>query len=126
GAGKSSLTAGFCYSGAEFLTDDVTPIKMESQKPVIIPLSDRIKLWNDSLIQMDQKPCELVAIHPGHDKYYLPIKNVLHNKFPLHFIFLIEVSEYENIEFIPLTGVQKFTALRNEIYRWEYLSAMPA
>src|SRR5690554_6679524 len=51
GAGKSSLTAGFCFSGAEFLTDDVTPIKIENHKPVIIPLSDRIKLWNDSLIQ---------------------------------------------------------------------------
>jgi len=35
GAGKSSLTASFCLEGAEFLTDDVTPLLFRDGKPFI-------------------------------------------------------------------------------------------
>lgn len=125
GAGKSSLTAAFCFAGAEFLTDDVTPFVFENDRPVIIPLSDRIKLWNDSLQQLNQKNRNLNAIYPGQEKYYFPMQNELHQKYPLHQMYFIEVSEKDKIEFTELDGVQLFAALRNEIYRWEYLSSMP-
>ena len=49
GAGKSSLTAAFCLFGAEFLTDDVTPMTIIGGKPYINAISDRIKLWDHTL-----------------------------------------------------------------------------
>jgi hypothetical protein len=125
GAGKSSLTAAFCLAGAEFLTDDVTPVIFKDDQPHIIPLSDRIKLWNDSLQQLNQENSSLNAIYPGKDKYYFPMHNGFHKSYPLNRIFLIEVTVSEEIEVRLLSGVELFTALRNEIYRWEYLAAMP-
>lgn len=38
GAGKSSLTATFCKNGANFLTDDVTPLVFSNEVPLILPL----------------------------------------------------------------------------------------
>ena len=52
GAGKSSLTTSFCSSGSTFLTDDVSPITFSNGSPLILPLSDRVKLWEDSLKQL--------------------------------------------------------------------------
>ena len=124
GAGKSSLTAAFCLAGAEFLTDDVTPLVFENGMPVIIPLSDRIKLWNDSLSQLKQENSNLNAISSGKEKYYFPMQNELHKRYPLHCVYLIHVTETDKTEISKLGGIELFAALRNEIYRWEYLSAM--
>jgi hypothetical protein len=172
GAGKSSLTAAFCMAGAEFLTDDVTPIVICDGKPFILPLSDRIKLWEDSLLQLNREKSGLTAICPGQEKYYFPMEKGNHRSFPLHRVFIIEVTEDEQvhgnngsrvdaggtqtevagatdnfttgtmktsllkekqketfyeqkIEISELEGINSFAALRNEVYRWEYLSAMP-
>ncbi len=98
GAGKSSLTAAFCMAGAEFLTDDVTPIVILDGKPFIIPLSDRIKLWEDSLQQLNRDKSGLTAICPGEKKYYFPMEKGNHRNFPLHRVFIIEVTEDEQIQ----------------------------
>ncbi len=125
GAGKSSLTAAFCMNGAQFLTDDVTPVVFSKGKPLIMPLSDRIKLWGDSLQQLNQNKNNLTAIHPGEDKFYFPMKKSQYMNYPLHKIFIIELSGLEGVKILRLNGIEAFTALRNEIYRWEYLVAMP-
>ncbi len=124
GAGKSSLTAAFCMAGAEFLTDDVTPILFTGDVPEIMPLSDRIKLWNDSLSQLKQETNSLTAITPGFEKYYFPMQSRNLN-FSLHQLFIIETADVTGIETEVLTGTKLFTSLRNEVYRWEYLNAMP-
>ena len=38
GAGKSSLTASFCLKGAEFLTDDVTPLLIRAGSAIYLGL----------------------------------------------------------------------------------------
>jgi hypothetical protein len=98
GAGKSSLTAAFCMAGAEFLTDDVTPIVICDGKPFILPLSDCIKLWKDSLLQLNREKSGLTAICPGQEKYYFPMEKGNHRSFPLHRVFIIEVTEDEQIQ----------------------------
>jgi hypothetical protein len=150
GAGKSSLTAAFCISGSQFLTDDVTPLVIRNGRPEIVPLSDRIKLWENALFQLNQGKDNLTPIQPQEVKYYFPMEKGSHDSFPLHKVFIIEkeqvkeeTNEQESAEeevmsrtkneaqgdtvsWIELKGVDAFTALRNEVYRWEYLSAMPA
>jgi hypothetical protein len=125
GAGKSSLTAAFCMAGAQFLTDDVTPIVIIAGKPEILPLSDRIKLWDDSLQQLNQEKSCLTPITFVGEKYYFPMEKGLHQSYPLYRIFIIEPAAVDTIETYFLKGVESFAALRNEVYRWEYLSAMP-
>jgi hypothetical protein len=127
GAGKSSLTASFCLSGdGEFLTDDVTPIVFKNGKPLIRAASSRIKLWKDTLEQLQQKHINLQRVDGVTDKFYYPvIKNNIIDNHRLDVIFIFKISERQEPLIDEITGGLKVLALRNEIYRSEYLRGMP-
>lgn len=125
GAGKSSLTTSFCLNGAEFLTDDVTPILFENEKPHIWPKSGKIKLWKDSLRQFKKKKSELTKIRPEDEKYYLPMDSNQKNQYPLHTILILQVTDNDEVSFEEVQKVEAFSYLHQEIYRREYLFAMP-
>ncbi|QIP13920.1 hypothetical protein G8759_15525 [Spirosoma aureum] len=124
GVGKSSLTTSFCLKGASFLTDDVSPILLKNGKPHIWGVSDRIKLWSDSLVQLEQNEEGLERIFPEQGKYYFPMESAQGKVFPLTYIFILHTHKQREIVYQPVEGVEKFTALRNEIYRLEYLQGM--
>lgn len=125
GAGKSSLTASFCLSGAEFLTDDVTPLLIREGHPYIWAMSDRIKLWSDTLKQLEQEEGGLHRIYPETEKYYYLMDGAAGDTFRLNQIYILEIKETKTVEFEELSGSSKFAALRGEIYRSEYLQGMP-
>ena len=125
GAGKSSLTAAFVIAGNEFLTDDVTPLLVSDEQAMIWAMSDRIKLWNDSLRQLNQNQEGLHKIDPETEKFYYPLEPYQNATYPLNHIFLLEIHEKPAIVFQKIEGAEKVIALRNEIYRLEYLHGMP-
>jgi hypothetical protein len=125
GAGKSSLTAAFVIAGNEFLTDDVTPILISNDQAFIWTMSERIKLWEDSLKQLNQNKEGLHKIDPDTEKFYYPLNSYKDSTFMLNHIFLIEIHEKSTINFQEIKGAEKVTALRNEIYRLEYMHGMP-
>ncbi|WP_194778175.1 ATP-binding protein [Pararhodonellum marinum] len=125
GAGKSSLTTAFCQDGSKFVSDDVSPILFEENSPQVWALSSRIKLWKDSLKQLEQSSENLSRILPDQAKFYFPMPEPSGNKQPLHHILMLEVSPVKQVQFQPLESSKKFEALRNEIYRWEFLQGMP-
>jgi hypothetical protein len=125
GAGKSSLTASFCLKGAEFLTDDVTPVLFTNGKPQIWVMSDRIKLWNDSLDQLNHNKDGLHRIDAETEKFYFPMESEKGKLFPLNQLFLLSIHDKPEVEFQEISGVDKFEALKDEIYRLEYLQGMP-
>ena len=125
GVGKSSLTASFCLNGADFLTDDVTPVVFQSDKPHIWAISDRIKLWSDSLQQLNQQEEGLTQIVPEWGKFYFPMESDKGGLFSLDQVFILAIHDKPHVNSWDLEGVEKFAALRNEIYRWEYLQGMP-
>ena len=125
GAGKSSLTAAFVVDGNEFLTDDVTPVLVADEKVIIWTLSDRIKLWEDSLQQLNQKKDGLDKIDPEIEKFYFPLNSFSKSTFLLNHIFLIQFHEKASVDFQEVEGAEKVIALRNEIYRLEYMQGMP-
>jgi GTPase SAR1 family protein len=124
GAGKSSLTAAFCHNGSTFLTDDVTPVLFSDGLPFILPLSDRIKLWEDSLNQLKLEKTNLDKINQDYQKFYLPVDSNRSEPYSLNLVFIIEKHEKDEVRFLEMEGIERFTALRNEIYRWEYLQGM--
>ena len=125
GAGKSSLTASFFLNGADFLTDDVTPVIFRDSIPYIWALSDRIKLWADTLEQFEIKKTGLPRVHPDVDKYYLSMRGGDGGMYRLDRILILQHSEEREVTFKELTGTHKFAAVRSEIYRPEYLLGMP-
>jgi hypothetical protein len=125
GAGKSSLTTAFVMDGCEFLTDDVTPIIFPSGNPEIWAMSESVKLWDDSLVQLKQSLNELQQIDPETQKFYFPLQGSERVSFPLDHIILLDVSDDLDPGFEPVTGAEKLTALRQEVYRPEYVLGMP-
>jgi len=125
GAGKSSLTASFCLDGAEFLTDDVTPIIFNGSSPYIWAMSDRIKLWSDTVKQLKMDSEVMKRINPGTDKYYYTINGAEGETFRLSLIFILRSADMVSVACKEVNGSNKFEALRNEIYRFEYLNGMP-
>ena len=124
GAGKSALTAAFSFDGSKFLTDDVSPIIFRDNIPNILALSDRLKLWNDTLHQLGMGTSQLKSISPDYEKYYFEFDGVQGTFFPLNLIYLLEISKNEETGILELKGSEKFSSLHNEIYRREYLLGM--
>jgi hypothetical protein len=125
GAGKSSVTASFCLNGATFLSDDITPLILENNKPYIRAISDRLKLWGDSLRQLKKNDEGLQRIYPETDKYYYHLVQGKNNLSRLDYVLILEPHNEPEVKYRELTGPEKFTSLRNEIYRFEYLQGMP-
>ena len=125
GAGKSSLTAAFVLDGNEFLTDDITPMVLKNNQALIWTMSDRIKLWEDSLNQLSQSKESLRRIDPETEKFYFPLFSHKESHFALDHIFLLEIHDSPSISIKEVDGVEKIMALRKEIYRLEYMFGMP-
>lgn len=127
GAGKSSLTSAMCLSGnATFLTDDVTPILFSDGIPAVLPKSDRVKLWEDSLEQLSENREGLRRIRPQDNKYYLSIDKPATRPHPLHQVAIITVDEEATRPLVrQMTGAEAFSILQKEIYRLFYLQALP-
>ncbi len=124
-AGKSSLSVAFCLDGATYLADDVTPVVMRNNKPLIFPRTGHAKLWKDSLDQLGLDASRLEGTGSDEAKYYQPLPQPVREPVPLDHIIILEVPDMGYLNRQTLTGIQAFTALRNQIYRWEYLPAMP-
>ena len=125
GAGKSSLTAAFCLNGGQFLTDDISPISINEGKPYILSLSDRIKLWGDTLEQLKIQKEGLQSIDGDSQKFYFPIDDSKLDLFLLSRIFVLEIHNKTDIEYQEIKGIEKLTSIRTHIYRLEYLHGMP-
>ncbi len=125
GAGKSSITVAFCDGEGFFLTDDVSPVILIEGVPYILSKSDRVKLWDDSLEQLEKVNIQLTQIRPDQKKYYLSISENRQLQFPLDFIFLIEPTDVQVVEFSQVKGTALFPAIHDQIYRLYYLHSMP-
>lgn len=126
GAGKSSLTVAFCQAGSDFITDDVSPIFFENSLPSVLSLSDRVKLWDDALQQLNIDIRKLGKIQEDIEKFYLPLGTSTRSLFPLHIIFILQVHEaITTVRFEPVKGGEKLSLLRTQIYKPEMLPGMP-
>lgn len=125
GAGKSSLTVSFCDSGAQFLTDDVSPVQLIDGIPHVVPKSDRVKLWDDSLTQLEKQDERLAQIRPEDEKFYLRMVHEGLTTHPLHIIFVMEVSGTDGVLYEPVSGTASFSVIHEQIYRLYYLNVMP-
>lgn len=125
GAGKSTLAAMLVSKGYKLLTDDVSAIAFENDKPVILPGINVLKLWKDSLLKLNFNPDNLTRVREGLEKFYVPIKNeVPSQKLFLKKIYIINTGNTEEITVIPLKGIEKFTALKNHTYRFSFVKGM--
>jgi hypothetical protein len=125
GAGKSSVTAAFCHNDAQFITDDISPISIEEEQIYINPLKTEIKLWDDALAQLSIPSENLRKIRPSLNKFYFPFEYCAELNPTLHLIVILETHNNDEFTSSELFGINKFKALKNQVYRKIYLKGMP-
>lgn len=115
GFGKSALTLSMCLNHrAQFLTDDLTPLPNGN----ILPISERMKLWQDTLDQLGVRHESLSEVWKGMEKYYLPMSNDREIVKPDCILF----GQFgEKFECTLLHGAEKFRYVLSFQY-WEELS----
>lgn len=123
GAGKSSLTYYLHRSkGFPVLADDLSVIDTVKQVE-LIPFSDRMKLWGDTLQQLALDE-SYHQIRSNIDKYFVPIAQAT-EKVPIKAIFMLQTGTgAPHIK--PIHGGEAFQHLFNQVFRQEYLEAMPS
>ena len=126
GVGKSSVVAAFCQDEGRLVNDDITPICFDKEHIMMIPLSTKVKLWDDaiSLLQLDKT--DLKKIRPSLNKYYVPEITREENIQPLlHTLIVLRTHNQSHFEIKRPQGIERFNYLRHNIYRKVYLKGMP-
>jgi hypothetical protein len=122
GAGKSTLSAAFLQQGYAILADDVCAINQQCE---VIPGFPQIKLWADASQKLSINTQSLRKVRPDLEKYAVPLGPQFHSEaLPLRVIYLLQSHNKETIEFVDLSAHQKFTPLKNNTYRMQYLKGL--
>ena len=125
GAGKSTLAAMMVSKGFEPVTDDITAIGFENNEPVILPGVPHLKLWQDSIHKMNLKTEGLKKVRDEIEKYYIPVTSkFVKTNIPLKKIYIININNQEGIALKTVSGIEKFTVLKNHTYRYNYVKGM--
>lgn len=125
GVGKSSVATAFCQHGAQFISDDITPVRLSGSRVVIVPLHTQTKLWDDSFQKLGIENRGLEKIRPLLGKFYLPKGEIFPREQQLDYLFVLGAHDKEEFVVTELTGMEKYNALRRQIYRRIYLKGMP-
>ncbi len=124
GAGKSTLTYSLLQKDFLFFSDDIATIKFnKGNRPVVVPGLPRIKLWQDALLHFSINRNKLKPIRSQLKKYYYPIliDNSPEN-LEIKKMVILSSHNKEDITVEKITGTDKFTALKSNTYRYQFLS----
>lgn len=125
GAGKSTLTAGLYKRGYQFLSDDLCAVTLHNGEPAVIPGFPRLKLWADTLNNLELSKTGLTKVRWGKDleKYFLPVEQ-FSAPVPLKSVFTIIRSNTDKIALTKLNGSEKIDPLLHNIYRFRMLRSI--
>ena len=126
GAGKSTTAAGLAERGYPIICDDISAVKMQGRKAVLIPSNADIKLWKKSLDMLEKSSDSLVPIRNKIEKYYLPLDSgSLKSDYPVNKIYVLH-SHNEDIVKIsdPLKGRAKFNSAEHHAYRRKFIKGL--
>nr|WP_273833232.1 aldolase [Pseudalkalibacillus sedimenti] len=118
GAGKSTLAASFIANGYKILSDDVIPVSLSNQFPIVIPSYPQQKLWSKSLEKFGIDKREFNPLFEREDKYAIPVnKHFYNDALPLGGIIELSKSECDQVELSTIRSLQAIHTLFNHTYR---------
>lgn len=125
GSGKSTLLAYLISKGYKAITDDIAAVTFYDDIPFILPGLHQIKLWHDSLLKLKMFKKNLQKVRNELDKYQLPIEPLLHDqKINLKRIYVLNVKNEKGISVQPVSGIEKFTLLKNQTFRFNFIKGL--
>lgn len=125
GAGKSTLAASFAKKGFSVVADDFSPIKILSTGQELYSSFLTLKLWKDTLDNLELNKNKHSRLRNSIEKYSVRIDNFSRSeKLPVHRLYLLKIQNTEEIYIEPITGVEKFTTIRDQTFRYNYLKGL--
>jgi hypothetical protein len=127
GAGKSTLAAVLSRRGYQCLGDDVCAVSFgEDGTPFVKPAYPQTKLAEDALAHLGIDAEPLRRARPARPKRVLPLSGKWQNA-PLRLDRIYVLSQRwpgATLMLKPISGSNRFRALCNYTYRWEYLRGL--
>lgn len=119
GVGKSTTAIAMMQRGFAILADDVCPIGPDGR---IEPGMPRAKLWQETAAQLSISTDGLAQIREGDAKFNLPLaESHCREARAIHSFVWLVPADVDAVQCSEVTGVEKFTVLRNNLYRPEFL-----
>ena len=119
GAGKSTLAAALCRDGCSFVTDDLCVVAQnDNKRPVVLPDGRKLKLWKQTIDELDLASRQGEAVRQPFEKYYIEPSNAASTPPDLAAIFVLrdaQPTSKDKIERLALPDAMR--ALENEMYR---------
>ncbi len=123
GFGKSTLAAGFLKRQRRILSDDLCAIRFEAGRPIALPSFPKIRLYSDSLAQINQSTAGLMRIDQRHDKFILPLRDQFCTaERRVLAVFVLDPGPVDDVSCEEIRGVSKFVALRENTFRRHYMT----
>lgn len=126
GAGKSTTTATLQAKGYRVFSDDVcVPVKT-ADGLCAYAAYPMMKLWKDSFEKANiGRYQEEDRLKPDLDKYgKLFNESFITEARPIKKIFILEKSDTDVFQYMPVKGIEAFKYLQNYAYRYQYIEIM--
>lgn len=119
GVGKSTIAAALSYHGLRIVTDDICAISFKNSKNIEVHSSyPQLKLCQDSTKYLQIPPETLTQVPLDFEKFSVQTcRNFFQTSLRLSHIFILDSHNNPDINIEPITGVQKFIEITNNIYR---------
>ncbi|MFT5083439.1 MAG: hypothetical protein ACI9Y1_001482 [Lentisphaeria bacterium] len=119
GQGKSTLAGAFYQRGYEVLADDLAVVDDNFD---VHPAYPQLKVWHDAANKLGIEAANLNRIRHQIDKYAYPLdQGFCRQKLPVKAVYILNSHNEDRFEIRPVTGMQKFSALKQHTYRFGHL-----
>jgi hypothetical protein len=93
--------------------------------PVVFPGYPQLKLWEDALEKVGDDASGYSRVRQVLDKYAVPAVDRFNTQpLPIKKIYILRPWEKKEIEMFAITGMEKFSVLKNQTYRFHFLEGL--
>lgn len=118
GAGKSTTSELLLKKGCQFMSDDVSAMRVIEGSVMVSPAFPQQKLCRDAALRQGYSLDDLIYIDENRDKYALRLKNGYEKEtLPLGAVVELLVTNEEELTVREVVGVEKLQLLYRNIYR---------
>lgn len=123
GSGKSTLTTKLHLKGYKVLSDDISVVKVTNNVPVVFSSTKYIKLWKNVMEHFSLDPENFDRVRKEILKYRVLVKDFMPGKtVALKSIFVLSQSNTNEVIYQPMSGMEKFSLLRRNLYRQRFIA----
>lgn len=124
GAGKSTLLAGLIAAGWTMLADDVTGVRIDDAgRPIAIPAFPALRLWTDSIAQLDLHDRVHMRVRDDIEKFYVRAPRFHADPMPVRAVVLLGSNNAAAPSVRPIAMSDRVEALGRYVHRKKFVRA---